>query len=99
MIVEYRPSVEGLKNIYSKLLTLGGTIDIPEVGIMTIEYDNSVRDKVIDSYMWKTGKLKEWLNIQQTILNIFMGYERRILDRLDNWWWYSTCNISGYTKL
>lgn len=55
MIVEYRPSVEGLKNIYSKLLTLGGTIDIPEVGIMTIEYDNSVRDsvrdKVIDSYM------------------------------------------------
>lgn len=86
MIVEYRPSVEGLKNIYSKLLTLGGTIDIPEVGIMTIEYDNSVRDK-------------EWLNIQQTILNIFMGYERRILDRLDNWWWYSTCNISGYTKL
>lgn len=50
MIVEYRPSVEGLKNIYSKLLT-------------------------------------------------FMGYERRILDRLDNWWWYSTCNISGYTKL
>lgn len=25
--------------------------------------------------------------------------ERRILDRLDNWWWYSTCNISGYTKL
>lgn len=39
------------KNIYSKLLTLGGTIDIPEVGIMTIEYDNSVRDKVIDSYM------------------------------------------------
>lgn len=76
MIVEYRPSVEGLKNIYSKLLTLGGTIDIPEVGIMTIEYDNSVRDKVIDSY-----------------------YERRILDRLDNWWWYSTCNISGYTKL
>lgn len=42
---------EGLKNIYSKLLTLGGTIDIPEVGIMTIEYDNSVRDKVIDSYM------------------------------------------------
>lgn len=28
MIVEYRPSVEGLKNIYSKLLTLGGTIDI-----------------------------------------------------------------------
>lgn len=30
MIVEYRPSVEGLKNIYSK---------------------NSVRDKVIDSYM------------------------------------------------
>lgn len=70
MIVEYRPSVEGLKNIYSKLLTLGGTIDIPEVGIMTIEYDNSVRD-----------------------------YERRILDRLDNWWWYSTCNISGYTKL
>lgn len=30
MIVEYRPSVEGLKNIYSKLLTLGGTIDIPE---------------------------------------------------------------------
>lgn len=69
MIVEYRPSVEGLKNIYSKLLT------------------------------WKTGKLKKWLNIQQTILNIFMGYERRILDRLDNWWWYSTCNISGYTKL
>lgn len=51
MIVEYRPSVEGLKNIYSKLLTLGDTIDIPEVGIMTIEYDNSVRDKVIDSYM------------------------------------------------
>lgn len=43
--------------------------------------------------------MKEWLNIQQTILNIFMGYERRILDRLDNWWWYSTCNISGYTKL
>lgn len=44
MIVEYRPSVEGLRNIYSKLLTLGGIIDIPEVGIMTIEYDNSVRD-------------------------------------------------------
>lgn len=44
MIVEYRPSVEGLKNIYSKLLTLGGTIDIPEVGIMTIEYDNSVME-------------------------------------------------------
>ena len=43
MIVEYRPSVEGLKNIYSKLLTLGGTIDIPEVGIMTIEYDNGRR--------------------------------------------------------
>lgn len=62
MIVEYRPSVEGLKNIYSKLLTLGGTIDIPEVGIMTIEYDNSVRDKVI-ILTWKTGKLKKWLNI------------------------------------
>ena len=89
MIVEYRPSVEGLKNIYSKLLTLGGTIDIPEVGIMTIEYDNSVRDKVIDSYM-EDGETKE---MAQYI------YERRILDRLDNWWWYSTCNISGYTKL
>lgn len=50
MIVEYRPSVEGLKNIYSKLLTL--------VGIMTIEYDNSVRDKVIDSYM-EDGETKE----------------------------------------
>lgn len=49
---------EGLKNIYSKLLTLGGTIDIPEVGIMTIEYDNSVRDKVIDSYM-ENGETKE----------------------------------------
>lgn len=46
------------KNIYSKLLTLGGTIDIPEVGIMTIEYDNSVRDKVIDSYM-EDGETKE----------------------------------------
>lgn len=89
MIVEYRPSVEGLKNIYSKLLTLGGTIDIPEVGIMTIEYDNSVRDKVIDSYM-EDGETK---GMAQYI------YERRILDRLDNWWWYSTCNISGYTKL
>lgn len=44
--------------IYSKLLTLGGTIDIPEVGIMTIEYDNSVRDKVIDSYM-EDGETKE----------------------------------------
>lgn len=52
MIVEYRPSVD------SKLLTLGGTIDIPEVGIMTIEYDNSVRDKVIDSYM-ENGETKE----------------------------------------
>lgn len=47
-----------IKNIYSKLLTLGGTIDIPEVGIMTIEYDNSVRDKVIDSYM-ENGETKE----------------------------------------
>lgn len=89
MIVEYRPSVEGLRNIYSKLLTLGGIIDIPEVGIMTIEYDNSVRDKVIDSYI-EDGETKE---MAQYI------YERRILDRLDNWWWYSTCNISGYTKL
>lgn len=40
-----------IKEYIYKLLTLGGTIDIPEVGIMTIEYDNSVRDKVIDSYM------------------------------------------------
>lgn len=47
-----------LRNIYSKLLTLGGTIDIPEVGIMTIEYDNSVRDKVIDSYI-EDGETKE----------------------------------------
>ena len=38
MIVEYRPSVEGLKNIYSKLLTLGGTIDIPEVRIWYYDY-------------------------------------------------------------
>lgn len=58
LFYDYRPSVEGLKNIYSKLLTLGGTIDIPEVGIMTIEYDNSVRDKVIDSYM-ENGETKE----------------------------------------
>lgn len=34
------------------------TLDIPEVGIMTIEYDNSVRDKVIDSYM-EDGETKE----------------------------------------
>ena len=44
--------------IYSKLLTLGGTIDIPEGGIMTIKYDNSVRDKVIDSYI-EDGETKE----------------------------------------
>lgn len=98
MIVEYRPSVEGLKNIYSKLLTLGGTIDIPEVGIMTIEYDNSVRDKVMDSYMedWETKGMAQYI---VDYFEYIMGYERRILDRLDNWWWYSTCNISGYTKL
>lgn len=98
MIVEYRPSVEGLKNIYSKLLTLGGTIDIPEVGIMTIEYDNSVRDKVIDSYM-EDGETKEMAQYIVDYFEYIYGYERRILDRLDNWWWYSTCNISGYTKL
>lgn len=33
MIVEYRPSVEGLKNIYSKLLTLGGTIVVVGLSI------------------------------------------------------------------
>lgn len=50
MIVEYRPSVEGLKNIYSKLLTLGGTIDIPEVGIMTIEGETKEMAQYIVDY-------------------------------------------------
>lgn len=72
MIVEYRPSVEGLKNIYSKLLTLGGTIDIPEVGIMTIEYDNSVRDKVIDSYM-EDGETKGWVMKEEFWIGLIIG--------------------------
>ena len=57
-IVEYYPSKEGLKNIYGKLLKSGGTIVIPEVGDMTIEYDDSVRNKVVSSYI-KDGGTKE----------------------------------------
>ena len=57
-IVEHYPSKEGLKNIYGKLLKSGGTIVIPEVGDMTIEYDDSVRNKVVSSYI-KDGETKE----------------------------------------
>lgn len=44
---EYYPSTHGLKNIYNKLLSLGATITNHSV----IEYDDTVKQKVISSYI------------------------------------------------
>lgn len=50
-------------------------------------YDNSCPDRIVQL-------CRQGIYLERQSYN-----ERRILDRLDNWWWYSTCNISGYTKL
>ena len=57
-IAEYYPSNEGLKNIYSKFIKFGSTIEIPEVGDMTIEYNNAIKDSVINSYI-EDGETEE----------------------------------------
>lgn len=47
-IVEYYPSNEGLKNIYSKFLKFGGIEDFDNLILL---YTNDIRKKVIDSYI------------------------------------------------
>ena len=44
---EYYPNTHGLKNMYNKLLSLGATINNHSV----IEYDDTVKQKVISSYI------------------------------------------------
>lgn len=51
-------------------------------------YNNSCPDRIVQL------RRQGYIYLERQSYN-----ERRILDRLDNWWWYSTCNISGYTKL
>lgn len=47
-IVEYYPSNEGLKNIYSKFLKFGSIEDLDNLILL---YTNDIRKKVIDSYI------------------------------------------------
>lgn len=60
-IAEYYPSNEGLKNIYSKFIKFGSTIEIPEVGGATIEYNEAIKDSVINSYI-EDGETEEMAN-------------------------------------
>lgn len=55
IIVEYYPSNEGLKNIYSKFLKFGS---IEDFNNLTLSYTNDIREKVINSYM-EDGEDKE----------------------------------------
>ena len=54
-IVEYYPSNEGLKNIYSKFLKFGSTEDFDN---LILFYTNDIREKVINSYI-EDGEDKE----------------------------------------
>lgn len=47
-IVEYYPSNEGLKNIYSEFLKFGSIEDLDNLILL---YTNDIRKKVIDSYI------------------------------------------------
>lgn len=47
-ILEYYPSNEGLKNIYSKFLKFGSIEDLDNLILL---YTNDIRKKVIDSYI------------------------------------------------
>lgn len=47
-IVEYYPSNEGLKNIYSKFLKFGSIEDLDNLILL---YTNDIRKKVINSYI------------------------------------------------
>lgn len=67
-IVEYYPSNEGLKNIYSKFLKFGSIEDLDNLILL---YTNDIRKKVINSYK-KTERMKRWLNLQLITLNISM---------------------------
>lgn len=54
-ILEYYPSNEGLKNIYSKFLKFGSIEDLDNLILL---YTNDIRKKVIDSYI-EDGKDEE----------------------------------------
>lgn len=54
-IVEYYPSNEGLKNIYSKFLKFGSIEDFDN---LILFYTNDIREKVINSYI-EDGEDKE----------------------------------------
>lgn len=54
-VVEYYPSNEGLKNIYSKLLKFGSIEDLDNSILL---YTNDIRKKVINSYI-EDGETKE----------------------------------------
>lgn len=54
-IVEYYPSNEGLKNIYSKFLKFGSIEDLDNLILL---YTNDIREKVINSYI-EDGEDKE----------------------------------------
>lgn len=47
-IVEYYPSNEGLKNIYSRFKEFGATIDLDNLVLL---YTEDIRNKVINSYI------------------------------------------------
>lgn len=47
-IVEYYPSNEGLKNIYSKFLKFGSIEDLDNLILL---YTNDIRKKMINSYI------------------------------------------------
>lgn len=53
--VEYYPSNNGLKNIYSKFLKFGSTEDFDN---LILFYTNDIREKVINSYI-EDGEDKE----------------------------------------
>lgn len=55
VIVEYYPSNEGLKDIYSKFLKFGSIEDLDNLILL---YTNDIRKKVIDSYI-EDGKDEE----------------------------------------
>lgn len=52
-IVEYYPSNEGLKNIYSKFLKFGSIEDLDNLILL---YTNDIRKKVINSYIEDGGR-------------------------------------------
>lgn len=55
-IVEYYPSNEGLKNIYSKFLKFGGIEDFDNLILL---YTNDIRKKVVDYFEYIYGKRGE----------------------------------------